>query len=595
MLESFLKRREVKNQKEAYDLYQRGCSALDNNLYKQALIEFEKALKLDPKNIPDHLEKTFDDYSKGGSNDCVLSIGLVLLKVRPKDYKLANLLGNCARRNRNYKQANNLYRHSLKINKAYGIPFLNLAASMGKVKKFDDEVEKAIQQFEGISNFILPDYYNNPIIVDEIKQHLVEKNKQDHNERIQELTLEKEQKEALDELIQIKSINIELDKLKNAAHDPTFDQIYESLNELINEDGVGALDNEEEEALFMENQEHLFNVGLFALERQKGEIAKECFDKLIKRKSKLKYVEMCKALAYEYSGERKIAVDMFIKLLGEEPHNRYYNVNLGLIYRKTKNKLLANKYLVLGAALLEKSDGYYRLSELKRIAEESYQAGKYKKAIKIYTVVVSEQDDPTSWINIGDSYFAQHLYEEAAKAFKKLKAIDSGSVIADQKLRLIHDLYCSKGEDFVRDNKFRAAAGFFEKAMKVVKLGDTIKRAASVYDLLKNKNRYSELMTEFEEIIQAEKEAEQEKRRQDYILKGKVFMKRKDFPKAVENLELAFRMKLDKDVFMILATILKSLKRNEDMKNLLERWNKMVEHADRMKKFQKEEERARSS
>ncbi len=593
MLESFLKRREVKNQKEAYDLFEKGLSALDNNLYKRALIEFEKALKLDPKNIPDQLEKSFHRFARGGSNDTALSIGLVLLKVRPNDYVLANLLGNCARKNRNYKQANNLYRHSLKINKGYELAFLNLAASMGKVRKFDKELELSLLQFEKMTDFILPDYYNNSEIIEVLRESLSAQNEQNNNERVQELTLEKEQREVELDLIKSKEIGMELSKLNRSGSRATYEQIHEALLELMEED-VGSLDQNEEDQ-YLKKQGYLFNVGLFALEEKRGEIAAEYFDTLLKERSKLEYVEMCRALAHELNKERKQAVDIFIKLLGKKPHNRFLNVNLGLIYRRTKNKLLSTKYLVVGAALLEKSDGHYRLADLRRIAEENYQSGRYKKAIKLYNVIVSEQEDPASWINIGECYLAQHLYEDAAKAFKRLKEVDPDSPIADQKLRVIHDIYHRRGEEFVRDSKYRAAAGFFEKAMKVVTLADTVKRAAGVYDLLKDKHRHGELMELFEEIIQKEKDAEQEKLRQDYILKGKVFMKRRDFPKAIENLELAFRMKLDKDVFMILATIFKNLKRNEEMKDLLDRWNRMVEHDDRMKKFMKEEERAQSN
>ena len=48
------------------------------------------------------------------------------------------MVGNCARRQKNYKQANNLYRHALKINPKYQVAFYNLAASMGKVEKYDE-------------------------------------------------------------------------------------------------------------------------------------------------------------------------------------------------------------------------------------------------------------------------------------------------------------------------------------------------------------------------------------------------------------------------------------------------------------------------
>ncbi|MCP4753360.1 MAG: hypothetical protein GY866_20915, partial [Proteobacteria bacterium] len=81
------------------------------------------------------------------------------------------------------------------------------------------------------------------------------------------------------------------------------------------------------------------------------------------------------------------------------------------------------------------------------------------------------------------------------------------------------------------------------------------------------------------------------KQRLEYIKTGKAFLRRKDFTQAVVFLERAFRMKLDKDVMVLLATIFKALKKNEEMQRLLDRWNKMVEYDEKMKKFEKDEQR----
>ena len=50
-------------------------------------------------------------------------------------------------------------------------------------------------------------------------------------------------------------------------------------------------------------------------------------------------------------------------------------------------------------------------------------------------------------------------------------------------------------------------------------------------------------------------------------------------------------MKLDKDVFVMLASIYKSMKRTHEMEELLKKWNKMVEYEEKLKRFEKEAER----
>ncbi|PCI29439.1 MAG: hypothetical protein COB67_04070 [SAR324 cluster bacterium] len=584
MLESFAKKREAKAQQKAYEQYLKGCECLEGRLYKQAMIEFEKALKLDPKTMPTHLKNSFHSYASGGDGDCALSIGLVLLKLRPKDYKLANHLGNCARQQQNYKQANNLYRHALKVNKKYEIAFYNLAASMGKVSKFDEEVLSAVKQFEEVKDFILPDYYNNPQIVEELSEALSAENEKQRKEKIQELMLQKEQQEMTQELVALRVTEQELKKCEEQSDDPTFEQLSHALSELVQEKDPVLI-----------YQGNLFNLGLYALSQKIHDLAFDCFSKLRKQKCQLDYLEMCLALTFALKNHRTKAIDFFIRLLGITPYNRYYNVNLGLLYRRNKNRLLCFKYLAVGAALLEKSDGHYRLSELKVLAAGHFKAGRYVKAIQLYEVVVSEQDDLVAWSHIGESHLARQHFEDAAEAFRRLQKLDPKSDTAQQKLRAIHNHYFDRGEEFFHASKYRAAAGQFEKAMTILKIAETIKRAAGVYQVLKNPNRVTELMEEYEAMLLHEKEVEQEERRQAYFLQGKRFMKKHDFNKAIENLELAFRMKLDKDVFMYLATIYKKLKRDVEMRDLLDRWNRMVEYEDRMKKFRKEEERSQKS
>jgi uncharacterized protein HemY len=128
--------------------------------------------------------------------------------------------------------------------------------------------------------------------------------------------------------------------------------------------------------------------------------------------------------------------------------------------------------------------------------------------------------------------------------------------------------------------------------LRILRKPETIKQAAAVHKILNNTTRMQSLNDEYEEILKKEREAENEKKRREYIKMGRAYIKRKNFRLGIEYLEMAFRMKLDKDVFMLLAAVYKSLNRRESIQDLLSRWNKMVEYEDKLKKFRKDDERS---
>ncbi|OGG96834.1 MAG: hypothetical protein A2508_03705 [Candidatus Lambdaproteobacteria bacterium RIFOXYD12_FULL_49_8] len=114
---------------------------------------------------------------------------------------------------------------------------------------------------------------------------------------------------------------------------------------------------------------------------------------------------------------------------------------------------------------------------------------------------------------------------------------------------------------------------------------ETVRKTASVYQVLRQPLRAERLMAEYEVYKQGEKAIQEEKDRQSNILLGRAYLQKKHWSKAIEHFEIAFRMKLDKDVFMFLATIYKKLRKTEEMKDLLNRWNRMTEHEEKTKKF----------
>lgn len=584
MLKSLKKSRIQKAHQRAEELIKHGLSLLDGKLYKQAMIEFQNAYEEEPVHASKLLQKQFDEAIGVSDYDSALSIGLILIKVNKTDHELANTLGNCARRQKNYKQANNLYRHALKVKKNYVNAFYNLAASMGKVDKYDEEVREALKIFEKYNDFILPEYVGDKDILERINNELTEKNRELRADRMAELEQAIEEKEGAGEIHEANQMKYEFNRLKQKNDAPTHDQVCDYFRKIIKE-----LEEDASEAGKEDYFNAIYNFGIYALTKKDPDTAMEAFENLKIHKKKYKYLDMFIAIAKTYHGDVKGAIDMFVEGLGAEQNNRFFNVNLGLMYRKAGNRLLSTKYLAIGAVLLEKSDGLYHLSDLIRIADENLETGNLKKALKLYQIVVEETDDPNIWSSIGEIYMIQERYEDAIQAYREIQRIDPKSKHAELQLKEIHNIYRVKGEAFYRDSKFKAAATFYERALRVLRDVETIKETITVYKLMKNHQKVEELSEELEELQKKIREEENEKRRLEHIRNGKLSLKRKDYKLAIEYFESAFRMKLDKDVFVYLATIYKALKRNEEMQLLLERWNKMVEHEDKMKLYEKQE------
>ena len=63
-------------------------------------------------------------------------------------------------------------------------------------------------------------------------------------------------------------------------------------------------------------------------------------------------------------------------------------------------------------------------------------------------------------------------------------------------------------------------------------------------------------------------------------------MKRGLFDKAIEILESAFRLKIDRNIFMQLAVLYKGLKKQDELILLEQKWQKMLACEEKIKKCQ---------
>lgn len=553
MLRAFTRNKKDKKILKANENLEKGKILLRGKLYKQAVIELKLALELDTETTTQNLEIMFSEFVKNRDLEASLSVGLVLIKVRTKDFELANRVGNIARKLHNYKQANNLYKQSLRINKNFIKAYYNLAASMGKVAKYDLEVKKNIEQFANFDNYALPEYQNGQNIVKELMDQWKKKGK-GNREDISEVR----------------------DKIRNHLKQAVK---YDWKQHPIKEGKIIL-------------QGDIYNVGLFALTCGDAVTAIENFTKLKKQNSKIPYLGMVTALAEAGLGSGNQAARDLVVLLGENQYDRYLNFNLGLLYKKIKNRLLSYKYLSIAASLLENSEGQFSSEDVLKVADGYFENGNLKKSLHLYKLVKSEQQNTHAITRIGEIHLLNNNYTEAVSAFKAILETEPDSQLALQKLRDIHDYYVEKADEVIKEKNVAQAMVLYERALLIERVPETIEKIVKIYIRLKKNEKADELTKELEEINKQKLQSLQEAKRQVYVTKGKAYMKKKDFLNAIENFENAFSLRKDKDVFVYLAHIYKGLKRTSALNHLLQRWQQMSEIQEKEKLLEKEKANA---
>lgn len=550
-----------------------GLNHLTQKFYNGAMIEFEKAMELNPEEVYPRLVDELSNAASSGDLQSALAIGLNLIKENNEDFELANKLGNYARELGDYKQANGLYKSALKVNKSYEMAFYNLAASQAKVDIFDEAIKSALEQFDGVEGFILPDYVSDEKLVEKYTELAAENKKEEYSEKIQDLTIQREEKIEEGNAVEAKGFDLQIKKLNESMETVLPEDIIKEFKREIEEDSERA-------------KIHKYNLAIYALHSRKTDQAIEVLNDL--NIAEFDTIELLKAVAMEQRGHREDAIRKLVQLLGQNEFNRYNNVNLGLLYRKSKKRFLATKYLIKTAALLNKSNGIYSMHELIAEADESFSTGRYKKALNYYLIAASEVPTGDIWNNIGEIYVELKKYDEAVEAYRSMQKLNPKSKGADSKLREIHNYYLDRGEVLFEDRKFKPAVDYYHKALGVLRLPETIKRTADVYKQLNNSEREKELLEEWQMLVDKQKAKEQEVHRQKLIKQAKTFMAKKNYIKAIEIFEAVLRMKVDQKVFVQLAALYRGLKKTNELADLERRWEKMVLHAEKLKKYEKE-------
>ena len=570
MLSPFAKFRKTRDRKEAQFIVRKGLSFLEDNFQHKAMYEFQKALELDKETVAEYLTSQLELNLKENSYESALSIGVIVIKINKNDYELANKLGNCARKLNRYKQANNLYRQALRLNRKFSNALYNLAASMGRIPYYDNDVKLLVDRFDKITDFVLPGYLISPDFIENTKNRITrEKNAEPEKQSQTEPAAKQILSKVEDETLPAR-------KVENGIHssgEPKYSEVCESIRHLIKQ----ASTDLSIESKIVEFEAYVFNLGLYALSKKDPGLAQKCFLQLKNRKSKFEHLDMLITLAIYIENPDNNVMDHMMRLLAKDKTNRYINVNIGLLYRKRKNSLLSYKYLAIGALLLDKSNNIYCRTELMETADKEIEIGNLKKAFEIYKMLDSEIKNIHVKENIGQIHIYQNQYSDAIPFYKKILKMDPEYETAIQKLEEIHNHFTEKAEESFSVRKFANSVKLYEKALKACRIPETIKKTATVYHQLMDVKAEKTLMEEYRELRRQQKGKEKEQSRQSYIKKGKEYLLKKEYNKAFDSFDKALSMKVDKDVFVYLAHILKAQKRTAELKLLMERWKRMLQ------------------
>ena len=511
--------------KDVNAILARGKSLLEKNFYEWATVEFNKALALNPKLAAETVTKLFQEMQGSGNPDGTISLGTIALKMDPKNVDLANQLGNTYRKKQDWNHAKNMYLHCLKYHPDYKNAVYNLAATTAKVEVADGMAISAIDEFENMKDFVLPDIEEGMGILVEMQTNFAvdtvevnqEQSPDENNETI--VIPEKEAKE--DNNIKIKTDTDDKDDLDSIDAVQTFKYITSNL-----------------EAESLQEKEAIFTLGIYCLKNNETKIAQYSLKRLLMRDKENVDLRCFLVLAISIDGKINEAIESFQSILGRNPNHRYTNVNMGILLRR-KGKIQQSRVSFFTTyRLLERSQGDYDIKACLENAEKLFNDNLEKKALEIYEPLISEITSEVLLHRIAKLYLDKKLLDGALEVYKRILRKNRQNKEAREGIKSIHTAYLIESENFLKKNDKINAAVNIEKALKIAASINLIQKAISINLLLKNGNRVVEL----EEMLKDFKRKEIQSKVQEKINKAEEAEKMNDYKGAIRYFQEAIKI-----------------------------------------------------
>ncbi|MEC8980233.1 MAG: tetratricopeptide repeat protein [SAR324 cluster bacterium] len=489
ILENFFSTDDPK--KELNSILERGKSLLEKNFYEWAAVEFNKALELDPKLAAETVTKLFQEMQGGGNPDGIISLGVNVLKMDPKNVELANLLGNTYRKKHNWNQAKNMYKLCLKHDPDFKNAIYNLAATNAKIEIADGNAVSAIAEFEKMTDFVLPD-------IQEGLENLVEMQKHFKLDADEE---RKQQTEDVKEGNKIKE-GTKVSADKNVKEDTnTREKSDKKADEEEIEAEGNSIDSEQTfnyiisnlEAESEEESKACFSLGIHCLQTMEGEIAKNVFKRLLMREKNNVDLRCFLVLAISIEGDIDNAIKTFQSILVRNPNHRYSTVNLGLLYKRKGMIQKSRVSFFTTFKLLERSQGNYNIDTCLQDADKFFEENRTKKALEIYKPLVPEITSQELLIRIAKLNADNNFWDEAFELYRRILRINRQNKEAREGIKTVHTAYLTAAENHLKKNDPKNAAVVIDKALNIAVSKKLLQKAINLNHLLENENRAFEL------------------------------------------------------------------------------------------------------
>ncbi|MEC9460026.1 MAG: tetratricopeptide repeat protein [SAR324 cluster bacterium] len=489
ILENFFSTDDPK--KELNSILERGKSLLEKNFYEWAAVEFNKALELDPKLAAETVTKLFQEMQGGGNPDGIISLGVNVLKMDPKNVELANLLGNTYRKKHNWNQAKNMYKLCLKHDPDFKNAIYNLAATNAKIEIADGNAVSAIAEFEKMTDFVLPD-------IQEGLENLVEMQKHFKLDADEE---RKQQTEDVKEGNKIKE-GTKVSADKNVKEDTnTREKSDKKADEEEIEAEGNSIDSEQTfnyiisnlEAESEEESKACFSLGIHCLQTMEGEIAKNVFKRLLMREKNNVDLRCFLVLAISIEGDIDNAIKTFQSILVRNPNHRYSTVNLGLLYKRKGMIQKSRVSFFTTFKLLERSQGKYNIDTCLQDADKFFEENRTKKALEIYKPLVPEITSQELLIRIAKLNADNNFWDEAFELYRRILRINRQNKEAREGIKTVHTAYLTAAENYFKKNDPKNAAVVIDKALNIAVSKKLLQKAINLNHLLENENRAFEL------------------------------------------------------------------------------------------------------
>jgi len=520
--------------KEVNAILARGKSLLEKNFYEWATVEFNKALVLNPKLAAETVTKLFQEMQGSGNPDGTISLGTIVLKMDPKNVDLANQLGNTYRKKQDWNHAKNMYLHCLKYDPDYKNAVYNLAATTAKVEVADGMAISAIDEFEKMTDFVLPDIEDGMGKLVEMQTNFaddtVELNQVQTPENKDEIKVipEKEEKEDDNEKVKVDTDGDDNDDDDDDKDDldsidavRTFKYITSNL-----------------EAGSTEERNAVFTLGIYCLKNNETKIAQYSLKRLLMRDKENVDLRCFLVLAISLDGNINDEIKTLQSILGRNPNHRYTNVNMGILLRR-KGKIQQSRVSFFTTfRLLERSQGDYDIKACLENAEKLFNDNLEKKALEIYEPLISEITSEVLLHRIAKLYLDKNLLDDALEIYKRIFRKNRQNKEAREGIKSIHAAYLIESENFLKKNDKINAAVKIEKALKIAAGTNLIQKAISINMLLKNENRVVEL----EEMLKDIKRKEIQSKVQEKISQAEEAETRADYKGAIRYFQEAIKI-----------------------------------------------------